>query len=252
MKDQDRDKKENESAGQTRKSQKGKKKTFLQVWRSYSRVKQFEMVFAALAAAGVVGYLIAYLVVSGQQNSQAQKQHMPLLINSVAPTLLQPFVCDVKRGLHTGNIETGVQNLGTASAYHVMPFINMQKLVPEHKRGDPFFDALPEANCKLRPKAQELESPLAPGQQMRPQIRQMVATIPPITSDEPVQLYWVSCIYYGDEYGGYHSTCDTYRLMLPSDNPLDLIHGSPSFFCDAIPKTGKFEPTVTGHCHEDY
>src|SRR5882762_1274966 len=67
------------------------KKTFWVVWRSYSRVKQLEVVIAGLAAAGVVGYLIAYIVVSMKQNSQVQMQHMPLVINSRAPQFLQPF-----------------------------------------------------------------------------------------------------------------------------------------------------------------
>jgi hypothetical protein len=226
-------------------------KSLRRSWRAASPLTKIGIVVGSVAATATLGYFLVTVWQTLEVRSAAHAQHMPLLINSRPPILRQPFVCDVKNGLHTGNIETGVKNLGTAMAYHVMPYMFEPKVVPERKTGNPFFDSLPEANCKLSPTAEELESPLAPGQEIRPQLRQMVGSLPPITDTDPIQLYWVACVYYGDEYGGKHATCDTYRLALPSSNPLDSINGSPTFFCDATSKIGRFEPTATGHCHQD-
>jgi hypothetical protein len=245
-----KNKKGYERRSEADKSPRRQKKPFLEVWRSYSRVKQLEIILAGLAAAGVVGYLIAYIVVSMKQNTLVQMQHMPLVINSRAPQFLQPFICDAEKGFHTGNMQTAVKNIGNASAQHVIPYVNSWKIIPEKKTGNPFFDELPEVNCKMHLNAKELESPLAPGREAFPQIRQMVGTLPPISKTDPIQLYWVSCVYYSDEYGDNHGTCDTYRLLFSSTNPLDVLSGSPTFFCDATPKMGKFAGTITGHCQE--
>jgi hypothetical protein len=246
-----RNKKDNKANNKADKPNQRRKKSFREVWRSYSRVKQAEFIIGALVAAGAVGYLVAYIVESITQNAQIRAQHMPLVINIRPPEMLQTFICDPTAGLHTGNMQTAIKNIGTASAFHVMPFFNVPKIIPEKKTGQKFYDAPPEANCKLRPKANEIDSPLAPGREMSPQIRQMAGSIPPIGKNDPIQLYWVSCVYYSDEYGGTHGTCDTYRLMFPnSDNPLDALSGSPTFFCDATPKKGKFADTIGGHCQE--
>lgn len=159
-------------------------------------------------------------------------------------------MCDVKQGLHTGNIETAFKNVGNASALHVMPYVNIVKIIPEKKTGNQFFDALPEVNCELQPKAKELEIPLPPDRELFPQIRQMVMTLPPISKDDPVQLYWANCVYYTDEYNGSHGTCDTYRLNFLSASELDILQGSPTFYCDATPRMGRFVSTVTGHCQK--
>jgi hypothetical protein len=41
-------------------------------------------------------------------------------------------------------------------------------------------------------------------------------TLPPITSNEPVQLYATSCLYYTDAYENSYAVCDVYRLNLAS------------------------------------
>jgi hypothetical protein len=51
-----------------KKTKKGHKKSFREVWRTSSRLRQIEFVFAGLAAIGVVGYLIAYVVVSNSKD----------------------------------------------------------------------------------------------------------------------------------------------------------------------------------------
>src|SRR5438309_1897383 len=109
----------------------GKKKSLYQNWKSLSRTRQLEMILFALGVLGGVGYLIAYIVISASQTRQAQMQHAPLVINSRPPELLQPFTCDPKAGLRTGNMQTFVKNVGNARAVNVNPYVMMTKIVPE-------------------------------------------------------------------------------------------------------------------------
>ena len=226
------------------------KKSFRRSWRAASPINKTGVVFAGLAALATLGYLAVSIWQTLENKQAARAQHMPLVINSRAPELLQPFVCDVKNGLHTGNMRNGMKNIGTASAYQVMPFSAIVKIVPEKKTGDQFVDEIPDVNCGGSMSAKELESPLPPGRELQPQLRQMVVSVPPIAETDPVQLYWVNCVYYADEYGGRHATCDRYRLTLPSDNQLDALSGSPTFYCDAKPRTGRFDGTIGGHCQQ--
>jgi hypothetical protein len=248
--DAQRTKKNDKSKTRSKESKHDKKKSFRRSWRSASPITKWTLVFVGVAAGSTLVYVGVTFWQTLEVRWAAHEQHMPLVINSRPAQFLQPFVCDVQKGFHTGNMQTAVKNIGNASAQHVVPFLNSWKIIPEKKTGNPVFDALPEANCRMRLNAKELESPLAPGQEVFPQIRQMAGPVPPITKTDPVQLYWVSCVYYSDEYGGNHGTCDTYRLLLPSTNPLDLLSGSPTFFCDAAAKIGKFQDTVGGHCQE--
>jgi hypothetical protein len=243
-------KKSNKSKPVTQDPNREKKKSFRRSWKSASPITKLTLIFLALAALGTLAYVGVSIWQTLEVRWSAHAQHMPLVINSRAPEFLQPFICDVQKGFHTGNMQTAVKNIGNASAYHVVSYFGFPKIIPEKKTGKPFFDALPDVNCKVQVKANELESPLAPGQEMFPQIRQMAGTLPPISNTDPIQLYWVSCVYYSDDYGAKHATCDTYRLMFPSTNPLDVLSGSPTLFCDATPKMGKFAGTISGHCQE--
>ena len=73
-------------------------------------------------------------------------------------------------------------------------------------------------------------------------------SLPKLDKAELVQFYFASCVFYWDDQGTQHATCDRYRLDLPSTNPLDSILGSPSFMCDGQPKNGKFVSDLSGHC----
>jgi len=246
-------KKKAESGSGAKKSTQTKKSAPKNWWRAASKFRRLEIILLGIGAAGAVLYLFAYIVVSVKQNAQVQMQHMPLVINSRPPEFLQPFICDTKNGFRAGNMQRFAKNIGNASAYHVIPFMNMMKVIPEKRTGDALIDALPLVSCDMKintGNTGEIEFPLAPGIEIRPQIRQSFASIPPLHTDDPVQLYVASCIYYADEYGGRHGTCDTYRVNFPSTNPLDVLQGSPTFFCDATPHIGKFLGHTTGHCQQ--
>lgn len=237
--------------GKNEPGKQSKKWSLFRHWKTASRAKQISWIWKGIGGTVGIFVLLIYILQYQETVRSNHAQRMPLLINSTPPTLFQPFVCDVRNGIHTGNAQFGVKNIGSGSATHVMPYGGTIQLVPEHKRGTDYIDKPLKPNCKSILNAQELETPLAPGQWINPQLRQVVAMIPMVTSNEPVQLYWVRCVYYSEEYGGKHSTCDTYRLMLPSTNELDSINGSPTFFCDTLPKKGTFQTTVGGSCHED-
>jgi hypothetical protein len=237
-----------------REPQQRKKKPFLEVWRAYSRVKQAEFVIASLAAIGVIGYLIAYISVSVIQKNEASRalqiEHAPLVINSRPPKLLQPFTCSPETGFHSGNIQTFVKNIGNARAINVNPHFSRMKIVPEKPTGDPFYDSRPEVNCDRNVRMPGLEFNLPQGVEYQTLTRQAVMTLPPLSKSSTVQLYYAQCVYYVDDYGANHGTCDTYVLQLPSKNPLDILSGSPTFVCDGEEKTGTFAGAMTGHCQK--
>ena len=245
-----RRKKQRESRGQPDEAGSQNKKSWRSVWRSSSAFKKAEFVLLGLTALGTVGGLIAYITVSVMQTRQTQMQYAPLVINSRPPELLQPFTCDPKRGLYTGNMQTVVKNTGNARAINVWPYTNLLTIIPERKTGNTFVDDPPPANCDLTVNAGEATFTLAPGQEARPRIRQSAGTVPELPEGATVQLYFMSCIYYSDDYAVNHGTCDTYRLFLPSKNPLDVLGRSPSFVCDGAPRTGRFVGHVTGHCQK--
>jgi hypothetical protein len=230
--------------------QRSRKWSLFDHWNRASYAKQIGWIGKALGGAVAVGVLIIY-VLGYQETKRANRaQHMPLVINSKAPEFLQPFICDLPSGLHSGNIQTGAKNIGTAVALRVNPFFGMARVVPEKRTGRA-IDEPPNVDCNMKLKPSDMEFPLEPGRETMPQIRQMAMSLPPIKSDDPLQLYWVECVYYMDEYGGEHATCDRFRLSFPTnDNPLDVLSGTPTFFCDSLPRKGKFIPTVGGHCEK--
>jgi hypothetical protein len=209
------------------------------------------IVFAGITAAAAVGYLLVSIWQTRQAKHLAQIEFRPLVVNSRPPELLQPFVCDQKRNaLSTGNLRTFVKNVGRARAINVVPYMMMMKVIPEKKTGQAFIDDVPSVNCDLKPTMPEATFNLAPGQEWDTQIRQSVLSVFGLPEGAAVQLYLVSCVYYSDEYGSNHGTCDTYRLNLPSINALDVFSGSPSFICDGTPRTGRFAGAITGHCQK--
>lgn len=221
------------------------KKSFRKRWRAASPMTKLSVIFTGLVA-------LSTLVVTIWQTLEAkwavQIEHAPLVINSRPPELLQPMICDRKNGLHTGNMQTFVKNVGNARAIDVVPYVFIMKLVPEQKTGDAFIDDPPSPSCNLKPTMQGAAFNLAPGQEVRPQIRQTAMNVPNLPEGTVFQLYYVSCVYYSDDFKANHATCDTYRLSFPSSNQLDLLEGSPGFVCDATPRIGRFLGAVTGHC----
>jgi hypothetical protein len=221
------------------------KKSFRKSWRSSGPVAKLTVIFAGLAAAAGIGYVGVTIWQTLQAKWTVRIEHAPLVINSRNPEMLQPMVCDREAGLHTGNMRTTVKNVGNARAVRVMPFMNLMKIVPEKKTGNAFIDELPRVNCNWNPAIPEAAFNLAPGQETSTGIRQTAGTTPNLPEGTVFQLYFVSCVYYSDDYGANHATCDTYRLEFPSTNPLDVLGGSPSFVCDRTPRTGRFFGAIT-------
>jgi len=223
-----------------------KKKSLRRSWRATSPVRKVEIILVGIAAAATAGYLISYIVIS---RWQTYVEHMPVVVHSQPPAFLQPFTCDPKTGFHTGNIQLAVKNIGTARADDVSTYWMFMKIIPEKRRGDPFIDDRPPGDCNMKVKGSEdLGFPLDVGVETFPEIRQSVMGLPKLNEGETVQLYLANCIFYWDDQGTQHTTCDRYRLNLPSSNPLDSILGSPSFVCDGQPKNGKFMSDLGGHC----
>jgi hypothetical protein len=247
--------KERSKANETsQKTHKKEKHGLWRNWKALSRTRQVELSFLGLVAIGGIGYLIAYICVSVWQGRQAraiaQMEHAPLVIHSRPPELLMPFTCDAKDGLRTGNMQSFVKNIGNATAFDVNPFFGTRKIIPEKKRGQPFFDDPPVGDCGAKIDKTPMDFPLPPGVEKSPQLRQSVMTLPPLSDGETVQLYITECVYYSDDSAIKHGTCDTYRLFLPSSDPLDRFGGSPSFFCDGVPKMGRFTESIGGHCQK--
>src|SRR2546427_6022368 len=251
---QNRNKKQAKSKGHPTKSsqKKSNKKSLLETWRSFAPSRRWEIGLLALAAAGAVGYLIAYITVSMLQSSQAQKQHMPTIIHNRPPALLQSFACDAAKSIaSTGNMEVFWKNIGQSTAEHVTWQKMKAKIIPEKKTGDPNVDDPPvitEATCSRivdDGKGTKLDAGVATGFH----IRASSGPIPPFEVGTVVQFYFAHCIFYSDSYGKHHGTCDSYRLFTPSQgSPLDTILGTRSIVCDGREVMGRFGPTVNGHC----
>jgi hypothetical protein len=236
-------KKQSKSGDDPKKTSKQKKKGLCEGWRASSPLKKAELILLALVAAGGVGYLVAYIVVSNSQKHQTQMQYSPLVINSRPPELLQPFICDREKGLLVGNLNAFIKNVGNVRAIDVLPLIVAMKIVPEKKTGNAFIDNPPGGLCGMITSG---KMNLAPGQDFTVMARQGSTSIPKLAESSSVQFYLESCIYYFDEYRTNHSTCDIYRLFLPSSSPPDVLSGSPEFVCDGKPKSGKFLDTGNG------
>jgi len=230
----------------------GKKKkwSLWRHWKSASRAKQAKWVAQGLLVASGVAGVAVYEWGNLQTKWNFVAEHKPIVIHSRDPELLQPIVCDPKVGFHSGNMVSAIKNIGNATAYHVIPYVQLIKIIPERKTGNAIFDEVPVGDCKKSVSMKDLEFPLAQGVEVFPRMRQSAGTIPPVADGDRVQLYMSECVYYSDEYGQQHGTCDAYRLYLPSNDALDRLSGSPSFVCDALPKTGKFGGALEGHCQE--
>ncbi len=243
----EKSKKQDKPDTQPKKSKNEGKKSFRRSWRAASPIQKLGLVITGIGTAVALCLLIVNIWKTLQDKWAVQIQHAPLVINSRPPQLLQPFICNRETGLHLGNMQFAMKNVGNASALNVIPYMRIMKIIPENKTGNPIFDEIPVGNCKASITMKGLEYPLAPGREFFSPIRQGVKAIPPLAEGETVQFHVSSCIYYSDEYGGHHGTCDTYILLLPSSNPLDVLGGTPSFICDGTPKMGKFGAALTGH-----
>ncbi|SRR5229473_1945447 len=243
-------KKQDKPNTQPRKSKNQGKKSFRRSWRAASPIQKLGLVITGIGTAVALCLLIVNIWKTLQDKWAVQIQHAPLVINSHPPRLLQPFICNRETGLHLGNMQFAMKNVGNASALNVIPYMRVMKIIPEHRTGNPIIDEIPIGDCKVSIAAKGLGFPLAPGKEFFSPMRQAVGAIPPLAEGETVQFHVSSCIYYFDEYGSHHGTCDNYVLLLPSSNPLDILNGSPSFVCDGMPKMGQFGKALTGSCQQ--
>ncbi len=237
---------------QPTKTKRQTKKSFYELWKSASSLRKVELLLLVFTAVGGVGYLIAYITVSTFQSSQVQREHKPTIIHNRPPELLQSFACDAAKGIvRTGNMEVFWKNIGQSTAEHVTWLKMKGKIIPEKKTGDPNVDDPPvitEATCNRivdDGKGTKLDAGVATGFYIRASSGQ----IPPFEVGTVVQFYFAHCIFYSDGNGKHHGTCDSYRLFTPSSgNPLDTIFGTPSIVCDGREVTGRFGPSLNGHC----
>lgn len=226
-------------------------------WKAANRKQQFTWVTAAIGTLGTLGmlYFAAWGHLQDQWNFEAT--HQPIVINT-RPPKIQFFACNPGKGFFTGNIQTDVKNVGTAMADNVNPFVAEEKVVPERKTGNKFIDDPPAVTaemCKRRVRMADMEISLAPGRESGAAMRQSAGTIPfQVKNGQTVQFYFVACVYYSEESGTHHGTCDRYRLYIPvnSNDPLGIDNalGTPSIVCNGQKNTGIFVSDIGGHCEE--
>jgi hypothetical protein len=228
-------------------AKKHQKHTLWRNWKSRSRTRQLELLFAGLVAIGGVSYLGVAIWGNLQTKWTFQAEHRPIVVHHRPPALLDPMSCDALHGqLNLGRFEVAVKNIGNMTAYNVFPLQYRIAAVPEHKIGDPIQDEPPsvtERSCSDYLTNPKIDFPLGPGQEKYPQDSQGVVTISPRLNGDTVQVYFSECVYYVN--GGHHGTCDVYRLFVPSANSLI---GTPNMICDGKPITGTFVETPSGHC----
>jgi hypothetical protein len=135
-------------------------------------------------------------------------EHAPNVIHNKPPSFLQPFMCDPQSGFHAGNMQISVKNVGNSKATHVVIMPGIMTVVPE-KNGAPFEPL----SCANKFDTGATDFSLAAGEEKTLNVRQMVMSIPKVVSDQLVQLYASTCVYYSGEVGSRHAACDTYRLF---------------------------------------
>lgn len=225
-------------------------------WKVASRKQQIKWISRGIGI--VVGLVTALFLVLGYFQTQGnfEETHKPIVVN-IRPPKIQFFACNPSGTFVTGNIVTAIRNVGTATADDVNPFVIQARVVPDQKTGNKFFDdppAVAAQMCKMRPIMPSMESTLYMGDESGAVMRQSVGTIPFLTkSGQLVSLYLVACVYYSEESGVPHGTCDRYRLYVPGvQKPfgIDNLLGTSSMACDGAKITGVFVPDIGGHCEE--
>ena len=234
-----------------------KRKSYRRSWRSTGPVRRTEIILLAVGAAGALGYLGVTVWGTLQTKWNFQAEHKPVVIHSRPPKLMQTFTCDAANHIaHMGNMQVFFKNVGTAQAGNVSWEQMVDKVIPQNKTGDNYIDLPPEitpATC-TGTMDDGKETKMAPGVELALQMRQGFTSIPEqIGPGAVVNFYLAHCIYYTDDYGGHHATCDRYRLLIPgSNNPgsnnLDSIIGAPAIACGGKEVVGDFVLDVFGHC----
>jgi hypothetical protein len=233
---------------------KRKKWTLRQHWQRASQPKRLKWTVEGIGV--IVGLLILANYIWGNLQTMwnFHIEHAPLVVHSKPPVLVQPFVCSPQNGYLFGNVvAASVKNIGNRTALRTYPLDLTTKFVPDQKTGKPIWDKIPIGKCDTKVGQLPETFPLEPGAERSPQIRDEAGSLPPIGSGDKVQLFKEECVYYSDEYGGIHATCDTYRLYVPDTDPrdsLDAVSGTPDFVCDGAPIKGYFSPIIGGHCQE--
>jgi hypothetical protein len=207
------------------------------------------------------GYLFNYTWGNLQTKWNFQAEHKPTVVN-IRPPDFQFFACNPpnipQSEMITGNINTHIKNIGTATARKVNPFAVQMKLIPEKKTGNKFFDDAPivtDETCKHPTfTIPGTVFSLDPGIESGIGLRQSAGTMSPtIKTGDTVQFYLLACVYYSEESGVQHGTCDRYRLHIPAKQTLygvDNLLGTPTIPCDGNYVTGKLQPDIAGHCEE--
>jgi hypothetical protein len=251
--DTKRTKKNNKTKPSAYKANKDKGKSFCRSWKSASPITKLTVIFAGLAALSALAYVVVAIWQTVEVRLGRLAQHMPLVINSRPPEVLGGFTCDPKQGFRFDAMRTYIKNIGDGRAIDMDSRYYEPKVIPaEHPTGNAFIDAVPQVDCtkKLNPVKDQSRITLAPGEVWRWDIAPLVGTFPQSLTGATLQMFFVSCAYYSDEYGGTHGTCDTYRLQFPNADFTSAFGRTPVFVCDGTTRTGEFFGTPGGHCQQ--
>jgi len=211
-----------------------------QSWEKAAQDRKFLAIIAVVAIAAVAAFAaIAIRVRDAYTEYRSALDRRPMLINQSPPALLQPLVCDARKGLHTGAMRVFIKNIGTARATNIVPSLVL-RVVPEQNANVPDNGQIPRGNCRDRPLAAAARAPLAAGETDSPLLPQPVLKFPPFPPQRHVSLYGLSCIYYTDDAGANHASCDTYHLRPAA--------GTPTFMCDGSAGSGTFVAALVASC----
>jgi hypothetical protein len=234
-----------------------KKKSWRKSWRSASPLKKAEIIGLGIAAFAGLGYLVAFICVSVSQNRISTLEHRPHVIIS-RPPALQQFGCEVTGDeihLFFGPMRTWLKNIGHGDAVGVFIEDVDTRLIPEHKTGVPFFDALPpitERTCNQQISPNVKAFPINVGQEVYIDSPDGAGNIRlgsgptrvNITEESVVQLYAPACADYFDSSGQGYRSCRTYRFRVRFDQSADPY----GFSCAGTPIEGVFEQMWFSYC----
>jgi hypothetical protein len=211
-----------------------------QSWEKAAQDKGFLAIVAVLVlSAAAVLSVIAFKLRDARNEHHRLTGQRPTVVNQHPPVLLQPFACDSGGGFRAGEMRVLVKNVGDAKATNVTPTLSL-RVIAEQSVGVPDIDRIPRGNCRDTPIVVPAGTSLAAGEDASLRPRQSLLTLPPLPRGRPASLYSVSCIYYADETGANHASCDTYRFRPAT--------GTPTFLCDGTANSGTFDAALVANC----
>jgi hypothetical protein len=229
------DKQTQQSKSRANKANANKKKTLYEYWLSASTLKKFELSLLAIGTATGIAYVGVTVWGVLQNKWNFEFEHRGRVVLSRAPQLLGPVECDVEnKSLHMPKVRFWFKaSGGQIKRAYVMDW--PATIIPDEKTGetkiDKPFPLTTDSLCQMQHIPNE-GFPMSPGDELATDESESNQGFPvdfdasgrsilspgwdKLTKDASVQFFVPACVFYTEENGMEHATCNYYRFALDS------------------------------------